>query len=279
MCCRRSSSRRSRKSTPPSVTRPCCGSQKRSSRLATVDLPAPDAPTSATVLPGGTSKLTRSIAGTPRPGYVNDTASNRTAGSPGIACAPSVTVTGSFSSARKRRVDAIVSASWRATWPISATGMNAATATSTSSGNDSRGNPPRAHNHAPSAATASPPSPLATSSAALCVDRSSSSFARCRRYASTSATNAARRRPIAWNAVSSASPWIVSVRCAPSWPSASRAPVPSRSTSRRASTGASPAHSRNGSSTSASGHATDASNASTPAGTSTATNAGASVCA
>ena len=37
--------------------------------------------------------------------------------------------------------------------------MNAATATSTSSGNDSRGNQPRAHSSAPSAATTSPPKP------------------------------------------------------------------------------------------------------------------------
>ena len=156
MCWRRSSSRRSRRSTPPSVTRPCCGSQKRSSRLATVDLPAPDAPTSATVLPGGTSKLTRSIAGTLRPGYVKDVASKRTAGSAGIACVPPVTGTGLLQRAQAARRRDRIGELARAQ-PISATGMNAATATSTSSGNDSRGNQPRAHSSAPSAATTSPP--------------------------------------------------------------------------------------------------------------------------
>ncbi len=57
---RKSSSRSWRRSMPPSVMRLAAGSQKRSSRLATVDLPAPEAPTSATVLPGRTSKLTPS---------------------------------------------------------------------------------------------------------------------------------------------------------------------------------------------------------------------------
>ena len=53
---RRSSSSYSRRSWPPRRTTPASGSQKRSSRLATVVLPAPDGPTSATVLPAGTLK-------------------------------------------------------------------------------------------------------------------------------------------------------------------------------------------------------------------------------
>ena len=49
--CADSSWRNSRRSRPPSVTRPGSGSRKRSSRLATVVLPAPLGPTSATRSP------------------------------------------------------------------------------------------------------------------------------------------------------------------------------------------------------------------------------------
>ncbi len=48
----------SRTSTPPTSTRPPSTSQKRGTRLAAVVLPPPEGPTSATVAPAGTSKLT-----------------------------------------------------------------------------------------------------------------------------------------------------------------------------------------------------------------------------
>ncbi len=47
---------------------PASGSQNRSSRLATVVLPAPDGPTSATVAPAGTTNDISRSAGTDRPG-------------------------------------------------------------------------------------------------------------------------------------------------------------------------------------------------------------------
>ena len=53
----------SRRSTPSIVIRPAWGSKKRSSRFTTVVLPAPEAPTSATVSPGRTSKLNSRSAG------------------------------------------------------------------------------------------------------------------------------------------------------------------------------------------------------------------------
>ena len=52
----------SRTSTPPTRTLPDETSQKRAIRLATVDLPDPDGPTIAQVLPDGTRKLTLSRA-------------------------------------------------------------------------------------------------------------------------------------------------------------------------------------------------------------------------
>ena len=57
---RTSSCRYSRRSRPPSVTRPCSGSRKRSSRFATVVLPAPLGPTSATRRPGSSRRSTPS---------------------------------------------------------------------------------------------------------------------------------------------------------------------------------------------------------------------------
>ena len=53
---------------PPSRIAPLDGSQKRSSKFATVVLPAPDGPTSATVAPAGTVNDTSRSAGTDRPG-------------------------------------------------------------------------------------------------------------------------------------------------------------------------------------------------------------------
>ena len=48
---------------PPSVTRPRSGSRNRSSRLATVVLPAPLGPSSATAAPGSSRRLKPSSAG------------------------------------------------------------------------------------------------------------------------------------------------------------------------------------------------------------------------
>ena len=48
---RRLASGRSRMSMPSMAIRPSSGSKKRGSRLTTVDLPAPDGPTSATISP------------------------------------------------------------------------------------------------------------------------------------------------------------------------------------------------------------------------------------
>ena len=53
---RRSASVRSRRSTPSSSTRPSVGSQKRAARRATVVLPAPVAPTTASVWPAGIAR-------------------------------------------------------------------------------------------------------------------------------------------------------------------------------------------------------------------------------
>ena len=52
-----SSCLRSRRSRPPSVTRPCSGSRKRSTRFTTVVLPAPLSPTRAIRLPGSSRRL------------------------------------------------------------------------------------------------------------------------------------------------------------------------------------------------------------------------------
>ena len=56
-----------RTSMPPTRTRPESTSQKRGTRLAAVVLPPPEGPTSATVAPAGTSKLTWSSAGASAP--------------------------------------------------------------------------------------------------------------------------------------------------------------------------------------------------------------------
>ena len=89
-------------------TCPLCGSQNRSSRLATVVLPAPEGPTTATVLPASTVSDTLSSASRGRPGYAKLTPASSTAAArpfvprtrgneatPG----PSVTGTGSASTA------------------------------------------------------------------------------------------------------------------------------------------------------------------------------------
>ena len=57
----------SRTSTPPTSTRPAETSQKRGIRLAQVDLPPPEGPTSARVLPAGTLKLAWLTAGASAP--------------------------------------------------------------------------------------------------------------------------------------------------------------------------------------------------------------------
>ena len=57
----------SRTSTPPSRTVPPLTSQNRGTRLAAVVLPPPEGPTSATVAPAGTSKLTCESAGSSAP--------------------------------------------------------------------------------------------------------------------------------------------------------------------------------------------------------------------
>ena len=60
---RMSACRYSRRSLPASVTRPSWGSRKRRSRFATVVLPAPLGPTSATLSPGSSASATPSSAG------------------------------------------------------------------------------------------------------------------------------------------------------------------------------------------------------------------------
>ena len=116
---------------------PLSGSQNLKKRWAIVVLPAPEGPTSATVLPAGMTRLTSSRAGRARPAYVNVTCSissaaleRRAAGTPG----PSGTATGAVSIAWKRRVAPSVSASWRPTWAISHTGTKADTASSVMTG-------------------------------------------------------------------------------------------------------------------------------------------------
>ena len=54
MASRRLASVTSRTSWPSMAMRPLCTSNRRATRLMTVDLPAPERPTSATVLPPGT---------------------------------------------------------------------------------------------------------------------------------------------------------------------------------------------------------------------------------
>ena len=54
---RRSASVISATPVPSSVTRPACTSTSRVSTLKTVDLPAPEAPTSAVVCPASATKL------------------------------------------------------------------------------------------------------------------------------------------------------------------------------------------------------------------------------
>ena len=68
----------SRTSTPPTSTLPEFASQKRGMSEAHVDLPPPEGPTSASVLPAGISKLTWSTAGTSAPSYVKLTSSKHT---------------------------------------------------------------------------------------------------------------------------------------------------------------------------------------------------------
>ena len=60
-----------------------------------------------------------------------------------------------------RRVEAIVSASWRLTWAISEIGRNEASARRISSGRVVAASSPCATRMAPTIATASPPSPVA----------------------------------------------------------------------------------------------------------------------
>ncbi len=65
---RRSSSLKLFRSAPSIRTVPVSGSQKRRNRAATVLLPAPDGPTSATDAPRGTAKETFDNARLLRPG-------------------------------------------------------------------------------------------------------------------------------------------------------------------------------------------------------------------
>ncbi len=76
---RRRSSSGSRAGRGRTAHPPACGSQKRSSRFATVVLPAPDGPTTATVLPASTRDDTPSSAGRGRPGYAKLTSASSTA--------------------------------------------------------------------------------------------------------------------------------------------------------------------------------------------------------
>ena len=64
-CSRSEPSCHSRRSWPSNSTRPDVGSTNRGNRLASVVLPAPDAPTSATISPGLTLKLMAPSAGAP----------------------------------------------------------------------------------------------------------------------------------------------------------------------------------------------------------------------
>ena len=57
----------SRTSTPPTRTEPESASQKRGISCAQVDFPPPEGPTSASVAPAGTVKLTWSTAGASAP--------------------------------------------------------------------------------------------------------------------------------------------------------------------------------------------------------------------
>jgi hypothetical protein len=104
-CDRNERSVTSRRSWPSTSTRPSVGSWKRATSFAKVDLPAPVAPTSATVCPGATVRSTRSSArvdSSPTE-YSNDTPSKRisprTSGS-AIASGPS-SISGSSSSSSK----------------------------------------------------------------------------------------------------------------------------------------------------------------------------------
>ncbi len=65
---RQSSVRQPERSTPPALTRPAVGSSRRSRRAATVLLPAPLSPTSATVSPGASSRSSSSSTGAGRAG-------------------------------------------------------------------------------------------------------------------------------------------------------------------------------------------------------------------
>ncbi len=67
--------------TPSSPTPPDSGSTRRTASDAIVDLPEPVAPTSATVLPAGTVKLTSCRTAGPSP-YRKLTCSNRNSAGP-----------------------------------------------------------------------------------------------------------------------------------------------------------------------------------------------------
>ena len=75
---RRSSVAISFKSIPSTVTRPDVGSAKRARSALRVVFPLPVPPTTATVFPRGSSKLTWSTAGFFAVSYVKETSSNRT---------------------------------------------------------------------------------------------------------------------------------------------------------------------------------------------------------
>ena len=87
-----SSGSMSRTSTPPMRTAPAETSQKRATRLATVDFPAPDGPTRAQVVPSGTERLTPSRASgasfSPSAPYENDTPSSSTSKRSGTRADP-----------------------------------------------------------------------------------------------------------------------------------------------------------------------------------------------
>ena len=179
--------------------------------------PAPDGPTIATVAPAGMSSVdTVERRRAARRDRRSRHRSNRIAEPPtGRAAAPGRRAPPAPRDARhsSRRVEAIVSASWRLTWAISEIGRNEASASRISSGSVVAASCPLARPaRPPTTATASPPSPVAISSCAVC-DRQIAQQLEPRSADSRAprAMKPSRRRPTAWNATRSDRPWIVSV--------------------------------------------------------------------
>ncbi|MNT47373.1 hypothetical protein D3C72_1840820 [compost metagenome] len=133
-------------------------------------LPAPEAPTIATVAPAGAVKVRSRKVSSFLPGYAKLTCSNasdRPCAATGSGSGPSATGSGSLATTCRRRVAAMVSASCRLTCEISDTGRKVASAISTSSGSMLADSAPAWTCRAPTTATARPPRPMATSNQAV----------------------------------------------------------------------------------------------------------------